>query len=728
MATSTSTNQMQASDHSLSTSHDVFLSFRNVDADKIFADHLCQALNLDGIRTLFYDSELRGGGEKPLVRTIEMSKIIVVVLSEIYASSRYCLDELVEILRSKQQIVPIFYHVHPAALRHQTGEFGTAFRKEKNKKNNRKKAQSWRAALSEIGNHRGYVLADSERGFEFELKHIPGIVKKVKNGIRNSGHLNKSTAPHPVSLKSGTQNLEEAYNNQPFPIDTLRTSSQANELELKRIQEIVKKVKLGMSNSVLLGTATQKSSTQNLEEAFNKPPFPIDTLWTASQTDESEAQLNFLGEEVTLFDMKELSGLLEKASHYKLLQSKFVAVRNLKVMHISNSKISDIPDNLSFPDLQKLILQPNLDWSCIPFSFFEKMPALKVLDMSNTSINTLPTSVCKLIKLEELLLRRCDNMRKLTHDIGALENLKVLDLSGCTNLAELPEYIDLLQKLSSLVLTNCKSLTNVPQHLCLLRSLQNLNLSGCTNLVEIPETIEFLQRLSSLFLSDCNSLTRLPQSLCMLRSLRNLSLSGCTNLAEILGYIEFLDRLSILVITDCKSLRRLPQSIFMLRSLQNLHLFGCTNLVEIPESIEFLEGLSSLTLTDCKSLTKLPHSLCMLRSLQNLNLSGCTYLAEIPQSIEFLEGLTSLILTDCKSLTNLPHSLCMLRSLQILNLSGCTNLADIPESIELLQGLSSLVLTDCKSLTRLPYNINMLRSLRNLSISGCTNLAYTPYY
>ncbi|KAK1385761.1 Eukaryotic translation initiation factor [Heracleum sosnowskyi] len=202
MATSTSTNQMQASDHSLSTSHDVFLSFRNVDTDKIFADHLCQALNLDGIRTLFYDSELRGGGQKPLVRTIKMSKIIVVVLSEIYASSRYCLDELVEILRSKQQIVPIFYHVHPAALRHQTGEFGTAFRKEKNKKNNRKKAQSWRASLSEIGNHRGYVLADSERGFEFELKHIPGIVRKVKNGIRNSGLLNKSTAPRPVNLKS----------------------------------------------------------------------------------------------------------------------------------------------------------------------------------------------------------------------------------------------------------------------------------------------------------------------------------------------------------------------------------------------------------------------------------------------------------------------------------------------------------------------------------------------
>ena len=64
------------------------------------------------------------------------------------------------------------------------------------------------------------------------------------------------------------------------------------ELELKRIPEIVKRVKLGISNCVLLHTATtdhpddRKSGTQNLKEAFNKPPYPIHTLWTASQADE----------------------------------------------------------------------------------------------------------------------------------------------------------------------------------------------------------------------------------------------------------------------------------------------------------------------------------------------------------------------------------------------------------------------------------------------------------
>ena len=161
MASSRSTSEMQAS---CLAGHDVFLSFRNIETDKFFADHLSKALNINGLRTLFYDSELRAAEDNPLVQAIEMSKIIVVVLSENYASSRWCLDELVEILRSKQQVVPIFYHVHPADVRKQTGEFGTAFRKMKSRRNNRKKAQSWKAALNEVADLRGYVLQDLQSG------------------------------------------------------------------------------------------------------------------------------------------------------------------------------------------------------------------------------------------------------------------------------------------------------------------------------------------------------------------------------------------------------------------------------------------------------------------------------------------------------------------------------------------------------------------------------------
>lgn len=69
--------------------------------------------------------------------------------------------------------------------------------------------------------------------------------------------------------------------------------------------------------------------------------------------------------------------------------------------------------------------------------------------MSSTSIKTLPHSVSKLIKLEELLWRYCELLIELPHEIGALGNLKVLDLKG-TDLVCLPEELGELSKLRCL--------------------------------------------------------------------------------------------------------------------------------------------------------------------------------------------------------------------------------------------------------------------------------------
>lgn len=63
-----------------------------------------------------------------LFRVIETSRISVVVLSENYASSPFCLDEVVKIIEckdSKEQIVlPVFYHLDPTDVEEQIGSFG----------------------------------------------------------------------------------------------------------------------------------------------------------------------------------------------------------------------------------------------------------------------------------------------------------------------------------------------------------------------------------------------------------------------------------------------------------------------------------------------------------------------------------------------------------------------------------------------------------------------------
>lgn len=142
---------------SLSAVHDVYLSFRSADTRKTFVDPLCTAINSDGISTFFYDSELQGGEEmsSSVSPAIEVSKIIIVVLSTNYASSTWCLDELVQILESKkrttkQKVFPVFYEVDPADVRQQTGEFGAAFSKHTDMKNSRE-VETWKNALAAIG-------------------------------------------------------------------------------------------------------------------------------------------------------------------------------------------------------------------------------------------------------------------------------------------------------------------------------------------------------------------------------------------------------------------------------------------------------------------------------------------------------------------------------------------------------------------------------------------------
>ncbi|KAK9910930.1 hypothetical protein M0R45_034864 [Rubus argutus] len=100
--------QLEAASSSNSThppqfSYDVFLSFRGEDTRKNFTDHLYTALIGAGFRTFRDDDELpRGEDIKPeLERAIQNSRTSVIVFSKDYASSKWCLDELVMILRHK---------------------------------------------------------------------------------------------------------------------------------------------------------------------------------------------------------------------------------------------------------------------------------------------------------------------------------------------------------------------------------------------------------------------------------------------------------------------------------------------------------------------------------------------------------------------------------------------------------------------------------------------------
>ena len=140
--------------------YDVFLSFRGEDTRNNFTDHLYAALDQKGIRTFRDDERLERGKSisTELLNAMEKSKFAIIVLSRNYASSSWCLDELVNIVECKEKtrltVLPVFHGVDPSDVRHQRGSYAEAFAKHEAK--NEEKLQSWRDALTQVANLSGW--------------------------------------------------------------------------------------------------------------------------------------------------------------------------------------------------------------------------------------------------------------------------------------------------------------------------------------------------------------------------------------------------------------------------------------------------------------------------------------------------------------------------------------------------------------------------------------------
>ncbi|XP_059590742.1 TMV resistance protein N isoform X2 [Vitis vinifera] len=143
--------------------YDVFLSFRGEDTRNNFTAHLCEELHTKGINTFIDEEKLERGQavSAALVSAIENSMFSIIVLSENYASSRWCLEELVKIIQCMKnrghRVLPIFYNVAPSDVRNHKGKFGEALAKhEENSKEGMERVQIWKDALTQVTNFSGW--------------------------------------------------------------------------------------------------------------------------------------------------------------------------------------------------------------------------------------------------------------------------------------------------------------------------------------------------------------------------------------------------------------------------------------------------------------------------------------------------------------------------------------------------------------------------------------------
>ncbi|KAH0657755.1 hypothetical protein KY289_026503 [Solanum tuberosum] len=161
----------------------VFVSFRGEDTRKEFTSHLFKGLNNRGIFTFQDDKRLEYGDSIPkkLMKAIKDSKVAIVVFSKNYATSRWCLDELVKIMECKdkngQIVIPIFYDVDPSH-----------------------KVQGWRTALTAASNLKGH---DIRGGIESE--NIQQIVDHISKLHKSAYFLFSSQA---VGIETHLEKVE----------------------------------------------------------------------------------------------------------------------------------------------------------------------------------------------------------------------------------------------------------------------------------------------------------------------------------------------------------------------------------------------------------------------------------------------------------------------------------------------------------------------------------------
>ncbi|XP_061370339.1 disease resistance protein RPV1-like [Gastrolobium bilobum] len=192
--------------------HDVFLSFRGEDIRTTFVSHLHNALNKVKLIRTFIDYNLQRGEDvwPKLSQAIEDSHISVVIFSENYATSKWCLEELDKILQWRkchgQVVLPVFYHTDPSHVRQQKGSYEIAFAKherdfgDKDRESNKQRVHRWRTALTEAANISGW---DSRNYME-----EPQLIENIVNDVLQKLELRKPRELKGIVIEKNCSNVE----------------------------------------------------------------------------------------------------------------------------------------------------------------------------------------------------------------------------------------------------------------------------------------------------------------------------------------------------------------------------------------------------------------------------------------------------------------------------------------------------------------------------------------
>nr|XP_043634316.1 TMV resistance protein N-like [Erigeron canadensis] len=765
--------------------YDVFLSFRGEDTRYNFVDHLYDALKRNGIIVFKDDKELPLGEpiSPELKKAIRESMYAVVVFSEKFAESSWCLDEVAEIMERRQgiglKVLSVFYYIEPSDVRRQKGVFATDFQKHEQKyKDETYKVNNWRKALFEAANLSSLPISKIVK--ESESAIINKIVKKIFGDVRSCG-------------------IEK-------DLHLIGIESRINELDSKLAREATKDVRIvGVWGMGGIGKTTiAEALFRRISYKFEGSSFTnvskyakdicalqeriIGDILVASQGSRihdpkhgaNMIQTRLCNKRVLIVldnvvDFKHLQFIAENRAWFGPGSRIIITTRDKRALKNANADDMYEPTILNENEAIELFSR---------YAFPEDGPLENYKELLNRAIRCsgyLPLALELLGRsfygidpdMWEVYLYKLENTRnttiyetlKLSYDgLDTFEKKIFLDIA-CFFQGQDEECVTRVldsfgfhAKIGIHILINKALITVSNKKIEMHDLIQEMGWEIASNenqngrLWKLEEVHDFvnnntkLEKLEAIVVPNKQNNVQQQlgfrsdvfQSMKYVRLLnvyRKFTSCEPTILPDELKWLCWNQYpFSSLPLENSRKLvglemhggniEHLWMGLKNMRDLKFIHLKKLECLKRFPD-VSGAPFIERLVVSSCSNLVEVHKSLGSHKKLKYVDMSNCWKLKCFSSMIG-MESLETLILSGCSNLERFPEVKSGMGKLSNIQLDGCSRIGELPSSISLLSGLSLLNLARCKSLKNIPNSICKLKCLKRLHLQDCVELITLP--